>query len=135
MNDLNEWLSICHSADVVLVRERVRTLGTKRGLSSVAIEALATAATEITQNLVLHAVGGEVSVQTTNDSRPALTVVARDQGPGIEDLELALRDGYSTKGSLGLGLPSARRLVDDFEIDSAQGIGTTITLRKWLPCP
>jgi serine/threonine-protein kinase RsbT len=82
---------------------------------------------------VVYAGGGEVVIRVDESSGgPAIVAVARDEGPGIPDVERAMQDGYSTGGSLGIGLPSARRLVDEFEIVSAAGQGTTVTLRIWI---
>ena len=75
---------------------------------------------------------GEIVLSVVEGSRRGIQIVARDRGPGIPDLGLAMRDGYSTGGSLGLGLPGARRLMDEFAIDSEVGKGTTVSMRKWL---
>jgi serine/threonine-protein kinase RsbT len=120
--------------DHVVARRTVRELGEEQGLVGSAIEAMATAVTEIGRNMVVHGGGGELLLGTTRAADPprsGIIVTATDTGPGIAHVELALGDGYSTVGSLGLGLPSARRLVDEFEIRSTVGQGTTVTLRKW----
>ena len=128
---------IRHDLDVVIARRKVRELGAQVGLSDAAIAALATAVTEIAQNIVVHAGGGDLSIRLVADSsRRGVVVIARDNGPGIVDIAQALHDGHSTGAGLGLGLPSAQRLVDEFEIESTIGAGTTITLRKWTsPAP
>jgi serine/threonine-protein kinase RsbT len=127
-----DLLSIRHESDVVVARRRVRQLGAEVGLSETAIAALATAVTEITRNMVVHAEGGELRIGTVADSsRRGVVVTASDNGPGIRDIAQAMDDGHSSGTGLGLGLSSARRLVDDFEIESAVGIGTTVTLWKW----
>ena len=119
-------------SDVVMARKRVREQAHKAGLHESAVEALATAVTEVARNIVVHAVGGEVRIAIARDGgRSGLIVVATDDGPGIADPERALRDNYSTGSGLGLGLSSAKRLVDEFEVSSAIGRGTTVTLRKW----
>ena len=93
---------------------------------------IATAVSEIARNIVTYATQGEVTLsEVSAGSRRGVQVLARDEGPGIADIELAMRDGYSTGKSLGLGLPGARRLMDEFEIVSVVGKGTTITMRKW----
>ena len=94
---------------------------------------LATAISEIARNITTYAKRGEVFIELVRDSngRRGVKVIARDQGPGIADLERALTDGYTTGGGLGLGLPGARRLVDEFDIQTAPGQGTTVTLVKW----
>lgn len=101
-----------------------------------AIEALATAATEIVTNVIVHAESGTVRLYAARArgagaGRPAVVVEVADLGPGITNIETAMLDGYSTGEGLGLGLPSARRLVDLFEVRTAVGQGTTITLEKW----
>jgi serine/threonine-protein kinase RsbT len=93
---------------------------------------LATAISEIARNITAYAVRGEVLLDVVHDgARRGVRVVASDDGPGIEDLERALQDGYTTGGGLGLGLPGARRLVDEFDIETAPGEGTRVTLVKW----
>lgn len=93
---------------------------------------LAAAISEVARNIVTYAGKGEIILRTEEaSSRRGITVIARDHGPGIEDIELALQDGYSTSGGFGLGLPGVRRLVDEFEIASEPGKGTTVTLTKW----
>jgi serine/threonine-protein kinase RsbT len=111
---------------------RVREAGAAQGMALSSIEALATAATEIARNMLVHARGGELSVEAVDRQR-GVVVIARDRGPGIPELALAMQDGYTTGDGLGLGLPSAKRLVDALEIVSEPGRGTTVTLTKWVP--
>jgi len=119
-------------SDVVVARRRSRELAAQQGLSEAAAEALATAVTEIARNIVVHAESGEIIFGAVADAtRRGAIVTARDTGSGIRDIEQAMQDGFSTRGGLGFGLPGARRLVDEFEIESKVGTGTTITLRKW----
>jgi serine/threonine-protein kinase RsbT len=127
-------------SDLVVARRHVRELGGARGLSAVAIEALATAVTELARNVLVHAGGGEVRLRgepaSANGARPAAVIVhVCDRGPGISDVDAAMADGFSTGPGLGLGLPGARRLVDVFELRSAVGEGTTIRLEKWATPP
>jgi serine/threonine-protein kinase RsbT len=125
-------LPIRDSSDLVVARRLVRTLGEKQGLAEAAVEALATAMTEIARNIIVHADEGELLIDSvTDEGRRGVVVVGQDVGPGICDVEQAMQDGYSTIASLGFGLPSAKRLVDEFHIQSTVGKGTTITLRKW----
>jgi serine/threonine-protein kinase RsbT len=126
-------IAIESDADVVTARQCARELAADLELSSTDQTLLATAISEVARNITTYATRGEVlvSVIQQDDGRRGIQVVARDQGPGIADLERALQDGYTTGGGLGLGLPGARRLVDDFSIDSAPGRGTTVTLVKW----
>jgi serine/threonine-protein kinase RsbT len=129
-------IAIESDADVVTARQRARELAADLELSSTDQTLLATAISEVARNITTYATRGEVLVSVvTDDERRGIRVVARDQGPGIEDIERALQDGYTTGGGLGLGLPGARRLVDDFTIDSAPGRGTTVTLVKWSRSP
>ncbi len=92
---------------------------------------IATAVSEIARNIVRFAGTGEVLIELVDVPRPGVRVVARDTGPGIEDVQRALTDGYSTYHGLGLGLPGARRLMDEFSVVSEIGRGTTVTMTKW----
>jgi serine/threonine-protein kinase RsbT len=110
----------------------VRELCARHGVPSQAVEALATATSEVARNVIVHAGEGELALGTQQDAgRLGIVVIARDDGPGITDLDAAMRDGFSTGHGLGLGLPSAQRLVHDFEIRSMVGGGTTVTLIVW----
>src|SRR2546422_357782 len=102
------------------------------GFPSTDLAVVATAISELARNIVRYAVRGEVILRLIDDNgRRGVEVVATDDGPGIPDITLAMQDGYSTSGSLGLGLPGVRRLMDEFEITSDFGKGTTVTARKW----
>ena len=119
--------------DVVNARQTGRVLAANLGFRGTDLTLIATAISEIARNIVVYAQRGEVTVSVAHDgSRRGIKVVAHDDGPGIPDIELAMRDGYSTGRSLGLGLSGARRLMDDFEIVSEVGVGTTITMSKWM---
>jgi serine/threonine-protein kinase RsbT len=123
---------IAHDGDIVEARRKGRELAQRIGFAGSELTLIATAISEIARNIVVYAVHGEISLsEADNGSRRGIVVVARDEGPGIPDLERAMRDGYSTGNSLGLGLPGAKRLMDDFEIMSTVGLGTTVTMRKW----
>jgi serine/threonine-protein kinase RsbT len=130
---VEERIAIESDSDVVTARQRAREMAAELELSSTDQTLLATAISEVARNITTYAVRGEVllSIVRDDEGREGIRVVARDEGPGIEDLELALQDGYTSGGGLGLGLPGARRLVDDFEIESAPSVGTTVTLVKW----
>lgn len=120
-------------ADIVHARQKGRELASSIGFSSTDQALLATAISEIARNIVTYAGSGTVTLRTVEEGRRrGVTVVAKDKGPGIPDIELALRDGYSTGKSLGLGLPGARRIIDVFELESSVGVGTTVTMTKWL---
>jgi anti-sigma regulatory factor (Ser/Thr protein kinase) len=119
-------------ADVVVARKRGRELAAGVGFSATELTIIATAISEIARNIVMFAGRGELVVSLVGeDGRQGVTVVARDAGPGIADLERALRDGYSGYGGMGLGLPGSRRLMDEFEITSEVDKGTTVTMTKW----
>lgn len=125
-------IAVVREADIVTARQHGRALAAATGFSSTDQTLIALAISEITRNIISHARDGTVTLSTIEDGgRRGVQIVARDQGPGIPDIEHAMRDGYSTTRSLGMGLPGARRLMDDFEIVSAVGHGTTITMRKW----
>jgi serine/threonine-protein kinase RsbT len=124
---------IVREIDVVVARQKGRELAAGCGFSSTEQTLIATAISEIARNIVVYAKTGEVVVQAVEEpGRRGIVVVARDEGPGIDDIELALRDGYSTTKSLGLGLPGARRIMDEFKLESARGRGTTVTMKKWV---
>jgi serine/threonine-protein kinase RsbT len=119
-------------SDVAHARVRVRQLCTGRGFSTSEVEALATATSEVARNVIVHAGEGEVLIGTVSSAtRTGVVVIARDDGPGIHDIEQAMCDGFSTGSGLGLGLPSARRLVPDFRLHSVVAQGTTVTLTLW----
>ena len=126
-------VAIAHEADIVLARQKGRELATQAGFASGDATLVATAISEVARNIVAYAERGEIVLDLVHErGRRGILIVARDEGPGIPDVELAMTDGYSTGRSLGLGLPGARRLVDDFEISSVVGRGTTVTMRKWV---
>ena len=123
---------IAADEDVVRVRQLVRSVAVTARLSLVDQTKLVTAASELARNALTHGGGGRSEVETVTDGRrTGVRVTFVDQGPGIANLELALTDGYSSGTGLGLGLSGARRLVDEFEIETAPGEGTTVTLVKW----
>lgn len=125
-------VAIEREADIVLARQAGRQLAASLGFSTTDQTLIATAISEVARNIVVYAQHGEIVLcQTADDGRVGIVVMAIDQGPGIDNKELALRDGFSTKNSLGLGLPGARRLMDDFILDSEVGRGTTVTMKKW----
>ena len=126
-------IAIESDADVVTARQRARELAGDLELSSTDQTLLATAISEVARNITHYATRGEVLLRVIRDGdgRAGIQVVASDDGPGIADIERALQDGYTTGGGLGLGLPGARRLVDDFDIKSTPSEGTTVTLVMW----
>jgi serine/threonine-protein kinase RsbT len=120
-------------ADVVLARQAVRELASQLRFSSTDLTVIATAVSEIVRNVVRFAESGQVELELLEEPRRGLQVVCRDVGPGIDDVDKALTDGHSTYRGLGLGLPGARRLMDEFAVLSESGRGTTITMTKWEP--
>ncbi len=119
-------------ADIVVARQRGRDVAVQAGFSATEATVIATAVSEIARNIVRFARRGAVTTTIVSDGGiPGVTVVAQDAGSGISDLELALTEGYTTYGGLGLGLPGCRRLMDEFEITSEVGRGTTVTMTKW----
>ncbi|MEV4540453.1 serine/threonine-protein kinase RsbT [Micromonospora echinaurantiaca] len=118
--------------DVVRVRQLVRTVAVAAKLSLVDQTKLVTAASELARNTLVYGGGGAVEVSVVdNGRRRGVRILFADSGPGIADLDLALTDGYTTGGGLGLGLSGARRLVDEFDIQTAAGAGTRVTVTKW----
>jgi len=126
-------IAIESDADVVTARQRARELAHELDLSSTDQTLLATAISEVARNITTYAQRGEVSLRIVRDGngRAGIEVVASDQGPGIPDIELALKDGYTTGTGLGLGLSGSRRLMAEFEIVSKVGEGTRVTVAKW----
>jgi serine/threonine-protein kinase RsbT len=125
-------VTITSDQDVVRVRQLVRTVAVAVKLSLVDQTKLVTAASELARNTLVYGGGGGAEVTVVDGGRrKGIRIVFTDDGPGIVDLDLALTDGYTTGGGLGLGLSGARRLVDEFDIDTAAGRGTRITVMKW----
>lgn len=130
--DKEKVVTITSDKDVVLARTIGREFAADAGFTRGDQTVIAAAISEIARNILNYARTGEVSVRAVLDGdRSGIVVVARDSGPGIADIELALQDGFSTSGGLGLGLSGSRRLMDEFEIVSAPRAGTTVTMKKW----
>src|SRR4051794_22908541 len=128
----DEQLQIRSDYEVVVARQTVRKWAAELGFSLVDQTKVLTAASELARNVLVHGGGGVVRLEILNDgSRRGLRLTFEDQGPGIADIELALRDGYTTGSGLGLGLGGSRRLVNDFDITSTVGKGTRVTITKW----
>jgi serine/threonine-protein kinase RsbT len=122
-------IAIEGEADVAHARIRSRDLASAMGFTQPALDAIATAVSELARNIVEHAAEGEIVL---TPRRGGLEIVARDRGPGIADVQRALEDGFTTSGGLGCGLSGARRLVDQLEIASEPGVGTVVRIHKWL---
>jgi serine/threonine-protein kinase RsbT len=117
--------------DVVRVRQKVRVRATEAGLSLVDQTKLITAASELARNTLDYGKGGEARIEVFATPRKGVRIAFCDKGPGIPDVQLALKDGYTSGNGLGHGLGGARRLVDDFDIKTAVGEGTTVTIARW----
>ncbi len=122
-----------HERDIVTARQRGRELAAANGFSSTDQTLVALAISEIARNIVSYAKRGEVMLLALEETgRRGIVVIARDEGPGIADPELAMKDGYSTAKSLGVGLPGAKRVMDEFKLETQLGKGTTVTMKKWV---
>lgn len=118
--------------DIVTARQKGRALAAQLGFSGSELTLIATAISEVARNIVEYAGSGEILFTPVSQSgQHGIVIVAQDEGPGIPDIERALQDGYSTSGGLGLGLPGAKRLVDDLQIESEPGRGTKVIMKKW----
>jgi serine/threonine-protein kinase RsbT len=125
-------VAISSDQDIVSARQKGRVMASEIGFSSGDATLIATAISELARNIVTYARKGQITLKPVNGlNRQGISVIASDNGPGILDIRQVLRDGYSTSGSLGLGLPGVRRLMDEFEISSQPGQGTTVAVKKW----
>jgi len=125
-------VAINSDQDIVSARQKGRVVANELGFSSSDATLIATAISELARNIVSYARKGQIVISKVNGhNREGIAVIATDEGPGIADIRQALRDGFSTSGSLGLGLPGVRRLMDEFEITSQPGKGTTVAVKKW----
>jgi len=126
-----ETLAVGSEADMVTVRRRVREVAGKVGLSLVDQTKLVTAASELARNTLIYGGGGTMQLESLNGPRLGIRLTFTDNGPGIPDIELALRDGFTTGSGLGLGLGGSKRLVNEFEIQSKAGQGTRVAVTRW----
>jgi serine/threonine-protein kinase RsbT len=125
-------VAITSDQDIVTARQRGRALAIELGFSAGDATLIATSISELARNIVSYARRGEIILKTVQgSSRQGISIIASDNGPGIRDILQAMRDGFSTSGSLGLGLPGVRRLMDEFDIASEPGRGTIVTVKKW----
>jgi len=123
---------VASESDLIAARRTGRMMAEELGLSPTEATLVATAISELARNIVHYANSGEIFIRlVTNGERSGIMIEARDQGPGIADTRLAVQEGYSTSGGLGLGLPGVRRIMDQFDITSEMGRGTAITVTKW----
>jgi serine/threonine-protein kinase RsbT len=126
-----ETLPVVSEPDIVTVRRRVRETAAQLGFSLVDQTKFVTAASELARNTLIHGKGGAMELTTLNGPRNGIRLVFQDKGPGIQDIDLALRDGFTTGSGLGLGLGGAKRLVNEFEVVSRAGEGTKVTVIRW----
>lgn len=126
-----DTLPVKNENDIIMVRGFGRNIAARLGFGVVNQCRITTAISELARNAVVHG-GGFVTIKTVENDRKGIEKLCKDEGPGIENLELALQGGYSTVGGLGICLSGARQLMDEFEIDSIRGKGTTVIIRKWL---
>lgn len=126
-----ETVPVKAEPDVVTVRRRVREVSAHLGFGLVDQTKVVTAASELARNTIIHGGGGEMRMETLNGPRTGIRLTFEDRGPGIPDIEIALRDGFTTGSGLGLGLGGSKRLVNDFEIASRVGEGTKVVITRW----
>ena len=132
MVERNELFEVRSTNDIVRVRQRVREWAVESGFSLVDQTKIVTATSELARNTVEHGGGGTARVELLSDGiRRGLRLTCEDKGPGIADIQLALKDGFTSRGGLGLGLGGARRLVNEFAIESRPGEGTRVTITRW----
>ena len=125
-------IAIRVDTDIVAARQSGRTLAGELGFNKTDATLIATAISELARNIIRYAKEGEIILSTIHKSSTrGILVIARDRGPGIANLEQAMKMGFSTSGSLGMGLPGVNRLMDEFEIDTRPGSGTTVIIKKW----
>jgi serine/threonine-protein kinase RsbT len=118
--------------DIVIARTLARDVAKALGFGAIDQARIATAVSELARNIFLYAGTGSVTVrEVEQNGRKGIEIVCEDQGPGIEDIDMSMQDGYTTSRGMGMGLPGARRLMDEFDIHTQKGLGTTITCRKW----
>jgi serine/threonine-protein kinase RsbT len=124
---------ISSASDIVTARQKGRALALELGFEATDVTLIATAISEVARNIIDHAKEGEILLLPLNDSaKHGVSIVARDEGPGIPDVNQAMEYGYSTRNGLGVGLPGAKWLMDEFNIESKLGKGTTVTMKKWV---
>ena len=129
-----EVIQISEERDIVICRQACREWAKSIGFNLVDQTRITTSASELARNIHDYAGSGEVRIEEIEDNgRSGIKIVFKDEGPGIPNLEQALGEGWTSKGSMGMGLPGSKKLMDDFEIVSEAGKGTIVTIRKWMP--
>jgi serine/threonine-protein kinase RsbT len=133
MIDSEERVTIQSEQDIVAARQRAREIARSLGFGMVDQSRVATAVSEVTRNVVRYATNsrGETYIRTLSGDRRGIEIVVADEGPGIDDIDQALREGFTSGAGMGMGLPGSKRLMDELTIDSVLGRGTVITMRKW----
>ena len=127
------WVAINSAADIVIARQKGRSVALELGFEGSDLTLIATAISEVARNIVTHAKSGKITLNSVNHgSRRGIEIIASDEGPGIKDIAKAMQYGYSTNNGLGVGLPGAKWLMDEFGIESQAGKGTIVTMKKWL---
>ena len=130
--DRQQLFQLRTDADLVIARRGVKDWAGELGLSMLDLTKVVTAASELARNAIVHGGGGVMCLQIVKQGdRRGLRMTFKDEGPGIPDLELAMRDGYTSGGGLGIGLPGAKRLVNDFDVSSTTSEGTCVTIVRW----
>lgn len=125
-------VAIDSAADIVAARQQARAIAAEAGFSTCDSTLITTAVSEITRNILEHAMHGEVMISLLRKGeKRGVQIVAMDKGPGIDDVAQVMQDGYSTRKAMGMGLPGTKRLMDEFDIRSKVGVGTTVTIKKW----
>jgi serine/threonine-protein kinase RsbT len=128
----NESISLLSEKDIVAARQAIRKAAQQIGFSIVDQTKIVTAASELARNALVYGGGGVLAWETVVDNgKQGLQLTVSDEGPGIEDMTLAMKDGWTSGSGLGLGLPGAKRLVNDFKITSKRGVGTTVIVTRW----
>ncbi|HEX5368608.1 MAG TPA: anti-sigma regulatory factor [Dehalococcoidia bacterium] len=132
MNAELQYIEVSNEKDIVASRQAARALAAELGFGAIDQSRIATAVSELTRNVVRYATNGRgrVTIRRVGE-RPGIEIIVADDGPGIENIESAMQDGYTSGSGMGLGLPGTKRLMDEMLIESEPGSGTTVTIRKW----
>ncbi len=133
MKKMADKVEILAEQDIVIARQRGRAIARELGFSIVDQSRIATSISELARNIFLYAGKGTVHIRPLDkNGKLGIEIVAEDRGPGIRDTKLAMLDGFSTSNGLGMGLPGTQRLMDEFQLNSEPGVGTTVVVRKWF---
>ncbi|MCW7075708.1 MAG: anti-sigma regulatory factor [Candidatus Syntropharchaeales archaeon] len=128
-----QMIEVKNDTDIIRVRRIVREMAVEIGFGELDQTRIITAISELTRNIIVHASSGKVLIKEVQKTgKRGIEITCADEGPGIVDIELALKDGYTTSGGLGIGMTGARRLMDEFKVESVVGSGTTVIVKKWM---